>query len=215
MSSDELSPIEEAEEPPPRPAPAAEGGSTARSLRKISLLNGNLGLLLMFAAGIGAIYLLSLRKGPASATADLRTAELQVDEAISRFGLRGDAKTTSASAVVSQFYLQTKQRQIPADQLGQNPFVFRMPNQPVVTPEDAGQTKADEEVEKADAEAMEEVRLLQLQSILSGANGATAMISSNLLTEGQKIRGWTLTKIEGDRVILQFKENQHILRLPK
>jgi len=215
MSSDELSPIEEAEEPPPRPAPAAEGGSTARSLRKISLLNGNLGLLLMFAAGIGAIYLLSLRKGPASATADLRTAELQVDEAISRFGLKGDAKTTSASAVVSQFYLQTKQRQIPADQLGQNPFVFRMPNQPVVTPEDAGQTKADEEVEKADAEAMEEVRLLQLQSILSGANGATAMISSNLLTEGQKIRGWTLTKIEGDRVILQFKENQHILRLPK
>lgn len=213
MSSDELGLIEETEDTQPQPvSPASEGGGAVRRLKKISLLNGNLGLLLMFAAGIGAIYLLSLRKGPAEASADLRTAELQVNEALARFGLQGDTNKTSASAVVASFYLQTKQRQIPVDH---NPFVFRLPNQPVVSQEDADQKRADEEIEKAEAEALEDVKMLQLQSILTGANGATAMISNNLLTEGQKIQGWTVTKIEADRVILQFKERQHILRLPK
>lgn len=209
---DEFSLIEEPEEIEAAPTKPSGASGRRRSLPKLSLLNGNLGLLAMFAAGIGAIYLLSLRTGPASASAETKSAELQVDDALTRLS-KGDPNTVKASTVVSTFYLQARQRQIPPEHLMQNPFVFRMPAQaPVMA------AKVDKPVVETPPDelvAMDEVRNLRLQSVMQGASGATAMISNNLLTEGQKIRGWTVKKIESDQVVVTFQEHEHVLKLPR
>jgi len=202
-----------------RSASALTGGASISGRRHSSILKGNLGLMVMFAVGIGCVYLLSLRKGPAAASADQQTAELQVDDALTRLGksgltpLPGQAK---ASSLVNTFYLQAKQRQIPLDQLARNPFTFTQPGpiEPVVKKvekEPVEEDKAGQALEEAVAEA----RLLSLQSILSGSAGATAMISNNLLTEGQKIGSWTLSKIRSNDVVLTWKEHEYVLKMPK
>jgi len=209
---DEFSLIEEPEEIDANPAKQSGASGRRRGLPKLSLLNGNLGLLAMFAAGIGAIYLLSLRTGPASASAETKSAELQVDDALTRLS-KGDSTTVKASTVVSTFYLQARQRQIPVEHLVQNPFVFRLPVvAPIMT---AKVEKPVVETPPDELMALEEVRNLRLQSIMQGSGGATAMITNNLLTEGQKIRGWTVKKIDADQVLLTFQEHEHVLKLPR
>ena len=210
---DEFSLIEEPEETQASPAGRSDETARKRALPSLSLLNGNLGLVAMFAAGIGAIYLLSLRTGPATASAESKSAEVQVDDALTRL-TKGDPNNLKASTVVSTFYLQARQRQIPLEGLRQNPFVFRMPAQAAVVPA-TGPAQPVVETQPDELAALDEVRHLRLQSVMQGSGGATAMISNNLLTEGQKIRGWTVKKIGSDRVLLIFQSHEHVLTLPR
>lgn len=210
---DDFSLIEEPEETQASPGGPEVQTAAKRPLPNLSLLNGNLGLLVMFAAGIGAIYLLSLRTGPAAASAESKSAEVQVDDALTRLS-KGDPHNLKASTVVSTFYLQARQRQIPLDELRQNPFVFRMPAQAPITP-GTGPEQPVVEPQPDEMAALDEVRHLRLQSVMQGSSGATAMISNNLLTEGQKIRAWTVKKIGSDQVLLTFQNHEHVLTLPR
>ena len=202
---------------PPAAPDVANVSAPGRSRQ--SLLRGNLALVVMFAGGLAAVYLLSLREGPAAASAEQRTAELAVDEALSRLG-KGDPESSQpqsrAEDVVATFYLQARQRQIPLADLQRNPFRCEVystrgtearSRKEQTPPQDTSQAKAL-------SDAMAEAKGLTLQSILTGSAGATAMISNNLLTEGQKIRGWTVSKIGTRQVVLTWKEHQHVLKMP-
>ncbi|HOF19416.1 MAG TPA: hypothetical protein PK082_10945, partial [Phycisphaerae bacterium] len=65
----------------------------------------------------------------------------------------------------------------------------------------------------AQEQALDAVRQLTLQSVLVGTHGATAMVSNNLLTEGQTISGWKVEKIRPDEVVLTWKNQKHVLRI--
>jgi hypothetical protein len=60
---------------------------------------------------------------------------------------------------------------------------------------------------------MQAAKTLTLQSVLTGASGATAVISNNLLAEGQTIRGWTISKILSKEVLLTWKEQTFVLKM--
>ena len=59
------------------------------------------------------------------------------------------------------------------------------------------------------------VKPLVLQSVLMGTRNASAMISGNLLAEGENIQGWTLQEINPRYVVLTWKEHKHVLKLPE
>jgi hypothetical protein len=223
MSPEEIHLIE------PNPAPAVEGtpeavkqaGHTFRAFKQ-----GNMPLVVLFAAGIACVYLLSLRQGPARASAQQQADELRVESALIQLRVRADeAKTPagsaaamagSAAALVETFYYETKQRQIPPDQLAGNPFEFKPPKKE--SPKSVAALPTESEEPLGDAtrygDALTAVKQLRLQSVLSGPYGATAMISNNLLTEGQVICGWTVSKIQPQSVILTWKDQTYELKMP-
>ena len=66
-------------------------------------------------------------------------------------------------------------------------------------------------------EAAAAAKRMQLQSILSSTHGKrkVAMISNNLLTEGQRIDGWTVVQIQPRSVTLKWKDRTFVLRMPE
>jgi len=49
--------------------------------------------------------------------------------------------------------------------------------------------------------------------VLSGSSGRFATISNNLLTEGQTISGWTVSKIIPGEVVLTWRDQTHVLKM--
>ena len=181
---------------------------------------GNVLLAVLFVAGIGCVYLLSLRNGPARASAQQKDEELKVETALTQIRVRSAqppaGRAANTNVLVDTFYYETRQRQIPAEELPDNPFEFTLPaakqSLPVSVPSEEGESNA--VGAKRLSEALDAVQQLKLQSVLAGTGGATAMISNNLLTEGQSIAGWTITKIEGRQVMLTWGDQTYTLKMP-
>ncbi len=177
----------------------------------------------LFFAGIAAVYLLSLRGGPSEASAEQRAAEEQVESALDQLGRlpTGSAPGSKrAMEVVNTFYYEASQRQISPDHLRDNPFVFHPPTRaeaPEKTTPDP-QPQEDPRVaarEKRLSEAVQAAKSLHLQSILKGSDGAKALISNNLLSEGDLIQGWTIRRIEPKQVLLDWKDHTYVLEMQK
>ncbi len=201
-----------AAEPAPAPAPTE---SPAR--RRLRNQRGNLCLAGLFATGLALVYLLSLRAGPAMASAQQRATEDQVNSALDALGkvATGAAPAArKATEVVNTFYLEARQRQVAPEDLAGNPFVFQSPKAPV-SEELAGKPATppmDSELRKEISEAVAAVKKLELQSVVTGPR-TTAMISNNLLAEGQTIQGWTIKTIAPREVTLTWKDQTYVLRM--
>ncbi len=170
---------------------------------------GNLLLIGLFVAGIGAVYLLSIRGGPVEASASEQRNEIRVTGALAK--LRQAAKPSKAKAVVESFYFEARDRQIPQDKLSGNPFVSIA--QLMQKPEEEKPETDQPEAPKGDEAMLVAVDQLKLDSILTGPSGKIAMISGSLLTEGQKISGWTVRQIRDKRVVLVWKDHQRVMQL--
>ena len=187
-------------------------GASVRLLDRASLLLAGL-----FVAGIICMYVLSLKSGPAKASAEQLRVETQVNSALSE--LRNTSIGVGAPGgkrdVTAVFYYEARQRQIPIASLPGNAFVFKRPSHASVAfvsvkePKPADQPRLDE------IQALAEAKKLELQSVLAGTHGATAMISNNLLTKGQSIRGWTVEKIFPRRVVLIRNGRRYTLEMAK
>jgi len=194
---------------------AGAGGSPAK--RRID--TGNFVLIGLLLAAIGCLLVLALRNSPKSASADERTDEAQVDQVLSQLNPAHSAAAGAdpTSAIVDTFYFQADQRQVPLEELRGNPFVYCPLKLAANNGRDAGKgpRPAEDKGRGARANAIEAVRRLELQSVLKGPRGAAAMISGNLLTEGQAINGWTLKSIRPRQVVLTWKDEQYILTMPR
>jgi len=203
---------------PQTPSPGRSGGRQG-----LQFSRGNLVLVALLVGGLAVVYVMSLNEGPAEASAEQRAAQQQVETALTAFktsGASADAQRMKAAAVVKEFYHDTRQRQVPLDALQKNPCEFIPPpgNEPaVVRQEQAAPPPPAEptEQEKAEERMLQAASRLQLQSIMVGSRGATAMISNNILAEGRQIEGWTVWKIEANEVLLAWKDKTHTLRLPQ
>ncbi len=199
--------------------PAQQSGSVAGgSSSSPFLTRGNLVLLGLYAAGIAGLYLLSLRGGPKSALADQTMVHAKVEAALNSLGTGpADGSTAAdgatARAIVAEFYTAARQRQVPADGLKTNPFVLEEVKPPAPKPDEP---KPDPEPAEPEglAEAMEALKTLKLQSVLVGRQTA-AMISNNLVTTGQDVRGWTVTRITPGEVELSWQDRTAVLEMPK
>jgi len=205
-------------------APTAEPIDSQRRLApprkpRVFAINGaNIILAALFGAGLATVYLLSLRVGPTPVSAAQQQTDLNVETALSQLtqiAAASKARRSIAKDVIAGFYLEAKQRQIPAESLKCNPFTYRLPVN--LTPADAAPpetpAKATEEQDAQDAlQAMEALKTLTLQSVMMGAQ-PTAMISNNLLSEGQQIAGWTVAGIKPKQVVLKWREQTRVLKM--
>jgi Tfp pilus assembly protein PilV len=206
-------------EPSQTEAPAEEPESSSPLDRLPELANGNVILVVLVAAGILGVYLLSLRGGPPKASAKDRQNEVKVDAALTQMKLMSQSDRESR-AVVDTFYYEAKQRQIAEDQLNGNPFADLPPMTPEQLPNSsaidlaalAEQKRQAEEARKK-AEALEAVAELNLETVLFGQDGRIAIISGDLVTEGQTLNGWRVGRIQTRSVELRLGPHRHLLTL--
>jgi hypothetical protein len=163
------------------------------------------------------VYLLRLSGGPQIASAQQQINESQVNAVLTAIGSSTAGKDASAAAVVAAFYTQASQRQLPLGSLGANPFIYQPGQAKVLAIVTTRPAITEEASAKNTAQALETqiqaAKGLTLQSVLTGAAGATAVISNNLLTEGQTIRGWTISKILSKEVQLTWKDQTYVLKM--
>ena len=204
--------------------PTTEIAPPAAEDRKVPVIGGvwrwfkegNTPLVVMFAAALAGVYVLSLRQGPSTASAQDEAEDGQVELALAAWQARTEATKKaggSAHDLVNTFYYETKQRQIPLERLVGNPYEFKVPAATPLLPlaETSQLQTAPEESPQGDA--LSAVKELRLQSVLAGPHGATAMISNNILTEGQVIRGWTIVKIDPESVLLRWNDQTVELKM--
>jgi hypothetical protein len=193
------------------------------SRRKSALMTrGNLLLGGLFALGILGIWLLHFRTGPAQASAAVLANESRMDTFLQTLNqIRASSKDAASdgAAVVHTFYYESRQRQVPIAQLRANPFCFVLPappppQAPALSPQAPASAPAGPDDDAAAfTQAMKAAGELTLQSVLTGSAGATAMISNNLLTVGQKIAGWTVLDIQPRQVLLEWKGHRQTLTM--
>jgi hypothetical protein len=205
-------------------AQQAPGGRTRQSTlaarsasltRKLPVSSANLMLAGLFAAGVMCLYLLNLRIGPKTASAEELAVTAQVDAAIQQLNASDRKTADDTNNVVNTFYYEAKERQVPVADLPGNPFVFKaMGGAANLAGGDAGSGGSDGPGTDQ-LGAVSAVRKLKLQSVLKGEHGAVAMISGDLLTEGQQITGWTVREIATRQVVLVRGGMEYVLQMPK
>jgi len=204
--------------PPPIPGAAPLGGIPARqnAFSIQNLLGGNWPLAALFAVGIACLYGMSLMKGPAAASAEQMQVQSSVEDALAKLNVAPsvDADKNTAT-IVETFYAQAKSRQISPSLLRSNPFLFRAAVRPapVPTPAPESATAAKPAEPEGQADALAAVKTLNLQSVIIRGESRVALISDNLLTEGQTIHGWTVKKIGPREVHLQWRDQDYILKM--
>jgi len=198
---------------------AAEGKKSKPAGGKLlmSFTQGNFPIVALLAAGLLCVYLLSLRGGPTTASAKQQDAEKKVDSALTVLrGLGNSDKTAQkAKTIVEAFYFETRQRQVPITYLATNPFAFKVPAETQALPLNTQDSRSKASEDSSGDKASDAVKQLRLQSVLKGPTESVAMVSNNLLTEGQLINGWTVKKIESNRVILERQNQVHVLEMPR
>ncbi len=190
----------------------------ASHLRKALPIKSNLILVVMFVAGIATVYLLSLRSGPRKASAQQIEVERKVDIALEAMKVlpskRGEAKN-----LINTFYYEMQQRQIPISHLKGNPFTFLPPDTPVPKLDSRAPDKVVDHSPAPDAkkerdDALKAAGELKLESVLMGTR-TMAMISNNLLARGQQISGWTIVEIRSREVVLKWRGETYVLKMPE
>lgn len=193
-------------------APTVPGRFSA-SQRSKTILRENLLLVLLFAGGIMGVYLLSLRGGPSKASADQVQTEQNVESALTSLA-KPPVADKDVQTIIDSFYGQARQRQIDMDHLHGNPFVFKNPTP--ITPTGPATKPAEAAAQPVNTDrnaAVVAVKLLSLQSVLTGSAGRLATISNNLLSEGQVISGWTVSKINPKDVVLTWRDQTYVLKM--
>jgi len=209
--------------------PLAGAGASVRasgagkSVYKAQMTRANIVLAGLFIAGGITVYVLSLHKGPAQASADEKLIETNVDSAILRLnsspvvGPEARSAANLTRGLLKSFSEQIIDSQVPLSKLPKDPFVFVRPassiaEDPIPDSKPKKPTKTPEEITYA--EAMEKLKKLTLQSVMMGSGQyRVAIISNNLLTVGQKIDGFTVKRIDSEEVVLTWKGSDYSLEM--
>lgn len=201
--------------------PDAAGGSSGSPIfaagSKLLSNHGNLLLPVLFVLGVLSVYLLGLGMGPRQASAGEQQDEMRVESALNRLDQFTAHEGEDARQVVQSFYTDTERRQVPIDRLTGNPYVFHV-NEATEDRPDAGNYGGDRPHDGgagALREAIRAAKRLNLQSVLTGPSGSKALISDNLLSEGQTVAGWTVSEIRPRSVVLTWKGHRFVLKLPQ
>ena len=188
---------------------------------------GNIVLVALICAGLAGVYLLREFSGPAHASADDISIQTKVDQALVILR-RTPLATPKTDNLVEKFYYEASQRQIAIDDLGKNPFLFKLRKPEVVIIADTAtedtralkNAKDPGKVDKEQLQALAKVRRLHLMSTIvsSPADSSSAIISDYVLYTDNTIQGWRIEKISPDSVHLCWLKNKEVkytLQMPK
>ena len=203
-------------------APAGRREKTRGPQRQ--MLRANIVLAGLFIAGGATVYGLAFRDRTATASAEQQAVESQVEAAILQLtGPKAsdapDAPGSVTQGLLETFYAQVTERQIPPEALRKNPFYFVHPTGRTIEVSVGANGSAPPKVVAqpgvlTEKTVLEELKTLALQSVMMGRNGTgTAIISNNLLTVGQSIKCFTVTKINPDSVVLDWEGKEYELTM--
>ena len=177
-------------------------------------------LAVLFLAGMGVVYFMSMQKDPDKVNPLEQASETIVNAAVLQFktdpgaltGKKPGAKKPeiSPAKLAREMITGTSERQVPLEDLKNNPFVLdrnsNAPKDPAV----------DKPVGPAPREsALQRAQALQLQSIVISDDRSLAIISDRLLGVGQEIAGWKVQEIGKGQVTLQRRDQKYILRVKR
>lgn len=187
----------------------------ARSRSKLN--RTNLLLIGLFAIGVASVYFLSLRKGPAKASARDQAVEQQVDSFISgsRAASGSGLRSEEGQRLVEAFYEDITSHQVPLEELKTNPFAFAGSGEPAGPAEETARRPTAEELAhlKRKAEVQAEFGKLALQSIMMSPRGGTAIINNNFVSEGQQLGSFKVAKINARDVLLIWEDIPYTLKI--
>jgi hypothetical protein len=186
---------------------ASDGGGFVVEQKKKSVGAGTIAMGGVLLACGAAMAFMGMRSGPSAA--DAATPESAgANKTISQF-LSDDKDNvkkmrdllTSTEKAVQQFVTYPGKTQVPVKNLRGNPFRLRAAK-PVTAKADDDAATARKRLEDRRLAAQAGVRKLNLQSIVHGKTKA-CMVNNTLYTEGQKVEGFTVEKIEPQRVVVR------------
>jgi hypothetical protein len=166
-------------------------------------------LALLLAVGGGGVYLMSLRAGPATASAatslmptDANKAQAAVKQFLAEPNKRGLTLAqllANTQTVIERFTGYPKQNQVPLAELPGNPFKLAVAG---------GGGSVDEEEAKKRIEATrmaiaKEAGSLQLQSIIVGSEKPQVIINGESLSPGSHVNGFSVVSIERGKVVVE------------
>jgi len=194
----------------------AADGSKSGGQRTGPINQANLVLAGLFAVGIVVVYLLSLGDGPAQASAEQLAVEQQVESVLEKLDQKVEDpgnQVLKASKEMQGHQVAMRQRQVAAEDLGGNPFVFK-PAQP--KPKLAQKSKkrraTKDPAEQTWDRALARVKRLSLQMVVTGPV-PKASISDCFLGVGGVIQGWTVAEILPQKVVLTWRDKKYILEM--
>ncbi|MCP4375698.1 MAG: hypothetical protein GY794_05925 [bacterium] len=198
-----------------RPAIGAANGTSSAEESAMAQKRANLVLAILFLAGMAIVYFMSMHNDITEADPLGVANETIVNSAVQQF--QADAAKTENAAddgnmnpteIAREMMTGTSKRQVPLDDLKDNPFVLVPASQSEHDPEETtpvGRSTGVTALQRAEA--------LRLQSIVSTNNRSLAIISDRLVTVGQEIAGWKVEKIGNGQVILKRKDLTYVLRV--
>jgi hypothetical protein len=214
--------------PSANPAPAGAGSfadENNKPWEKIDAGTVVLGLLLL--VGIGSVYFLKQRCGPAKASASEVATQTEVERALDGIRTIDPQAVQRTEQLVASFYYEPKRRQVRVDRIEENPFLLRLdPDLDKKLAARQGQDEVEPGQEEAAAsrhgsaqqaltQAVQRLNSLSLQSTMVRPDGRSrALISDFVLNVGDSIQGWTIKEIRGDHVVLTWRRHQHRLSMP-
>ena len=104
--------------------------------------------------------------------------------------------------MVNTFYVETSERQIPANELKKNPFMQYVPYVP--------EKKVFEEKSRQEDEDPS-TKGLKLQMTLVGGGVRSATISGFVMHEGDIVNGWKILQIKQDQVVIKNGDKTQLL----
>lgn len=183
--------------------------------RKLDAIKANGVLGAVFVGGLAIVYGLSLRNGPAKASAQDASRDLKLDSAVSQFQNADGGKTRLRSQDIMESLMPdvAGSRQVPLAVLRRNPFTLHIKPLESAIPAPLGAAPTLTIPDDGTAQAMAALASLRLQGITGKDGRRVALISNNVLAEGGTVDGWMVVKIEPRQVILSWRDKTHTLLL--
>ena len=155
-------------------------------------------------AGVGAIYLLSLRNQPKSVSAEIQSAEAEVDATLKRLmdpaeQARAQELFQNTDEMVKVFYDYPTKQQVAVNDLQRDPFSRLLASDKEANDE----AEALQRQEKLRKELIKTSEGLDLQSVMRGLRSSQCLISGNVYREGDVVKGtFEVKTINTDHVVL-------------
>ncbi len=185
-----------------------EGGSLEVAAEEKPGSRSALVIFAVLVIGVGGIYLMRMRSGPAMAEAgavgdvDQETTKATIDTFLNDGGQSLKAMREmirDTEKVVGRFKEFPTTAQVPLADLTSNPFRFANAAAGESVDDAASRKKREEERKTVLAKA----QALKVQSIVYGDVNKMCMINSNPYREGETVEGLTIEKIRAESVIVR------------
>ncbi len=192
---------------------SGHGGQGGADRKFFGMRRSTLLMVVMFLVGIGwaANEIRKVRARPAVTSAPEDALTVEGVKMMAQYAQKANKKPSEAEMASLAI---NKPLRGSVQNFENNPFETLIePPPPEPVPE------APEEKEPVEVEPKEPVKNpppvagLTLDLIMTSSRGNRASISGRLLSEGDRIEGWTIKEIYSNRVVLKWEDVEHILRV--